>query len=45
MSAVLPEGLDTARRRRVRNSAILWSLVAAGFYVAFVVMILVRGSK
>jgi hypothetical protein len=36
---------EQARRRRVRNSAILWSLVAAGFYLAFVVMTLVRAHK
>jgi predicted nucleic acid-binding Zn ribbon protein len=45
MAAVLAPLEEAARRRRVRNSAILWTLVAAGFYVAFVVMILVRGSK
>jgi hypothetical protein len=45
MAAVLP-GADTElRRRRVRNSAILWTLIAAGFYLGFIVLILVRASQ
>ena len=30
---------------RVRSSAILFSLIAAGFYFGFIVLILVRGAK
>ncbi len=45
MAAVLSAGADAARRRRVRISAIVWSLVAAFFYVGFIVLIVVRGSK
>ena len=46
MAAVLPDAADAdARRRRVRNSAILFSLIAAGFYLAFIVMVLVRAAK
>ncbi|MBS0379108.1 MAG: hypothetical protein JSS29_11530 [Proteobacteria bacterium] len=45
MAAVLSERADAARRRRVRTSAIVWSLVAAFFYVGFMVLIVVRGSK
>jgi predicted nucleic acid-binding Zn ribbon protein len=46
MAAVLPEIDDAGtRRRRVRNSAILWTLIAAGFYLAFIVMVLVRAAK
>jgi predicted nucleic acid-binding Zn ribbon protein len=33
------------RRRRVRRSVLLWSLVAAAFYVGFIVMAVVHGSK
>jgi hypothetical protein len=36
---------DEARRRRVRRSALLWALIAAGFYVGFIVLTLVRGTK
>lgn len=36
---------ERARRRRVRNSAIFWALIAAGFYVGFMVLTLVRGSR
>jgi hypothetical protein len=45
MAAVLPEPDAPARARRVRNSAILWTLVAAGFYLGFIVLILVRAAK
>ncbi len=44
MAAVLnPE--DSARRRRVRNSAIFWTLVALGFYLGFIVLTLVRATR
>ena len=33
------------QRRRVRRSALLWALIAAAFYVAFIVMAVVRGTK
>ncbi len=33
------------QRRRVRRSALLWACVAAVFYLAFIVMALVRGAK
>jgi hypothetical protein len=33
------------QRRRVRRSALLWTLIAASFYVAFIVLALVRGTK
>jgi len=36
---------DAGRRRRVRRSAILFGLIAAAFYVGFIAMMLVRGSK
>ena len=45
MAAVLTGGEPGARRRRVRNSAILWTLIAAGFYVGFIVLILVRATR
>jgi predicted nucleic acid-binding Zn ribbon protein len=33
------------QRRRVRRSALLWGLIAAAFYVGFIVMAVVRGTK
>ena len=33
------------QRRRVRRSALPWALIAASFYVAFIVLALVRGTK
>ena len=36
---------ERARRRRVRNSAILWALVATGFYLGFIVLSLVRAAE
>lgn len=34
-----------ARRRSVRRTALVFTLIAAGFYFGFIVMMLVRGSK
>jgi predicted nucleic acid-binding Zn ribbon protein len=36
---------STEQRRRVRRSALLWGLIAAAFYVAFIVLAVVRGTK
>ena len=36
---------EERRRLRVRRSAVLWALIAAGFYVGFIIMTLVRGGK
>jgi predicted nucleic acid-binding Zn ribbon protein len=33
------------RQRRIRRSALIWALVAAAFYVGFIVLTLVRGTK
>jgi hypothetical protein len=33
------------QRRRVRRSALLWGLLAAGFYLGFIVMTLVRAHR
>ena len=35
----------TAQRRRVRRSALLWGLIAAAFYVGFIVLAVVHGTK
>ena len=44
--ASVPGAIDEAeRRRRVRRSAILFGLIAAGFYVGFIVMMLVRATR
>ena len=45
MAAVLMSAQERERRRRVRNSALFWALVAGFFYVGFMVLIVVRGSK
>jgi hypothetical protein len=34
---------DSERRRRIRRSAILYGGIALAFYLAFIVMTLVRG--
>jgi hypothetical protein len=36
---------EAQRRRSVRRTAIVFTLIAAGFYFGFIVMMLVRGSK
>ena len=33
------------QRRRVRRSALLWTLIAAAFYLGFIVLALVRAMK
>jgi hypothetical protein len=40
-AAPAPDG----RRRGVRRTAIVFTLIAAGFYFGFIIMMLVRGSK
>jgi hypothetical protein len=37
--------LDAARRRKVRRSAILFGLIAAAFYFAFIVMSVIRAKS
>jgi hypothetical protein len=36
---------EAERRRRVRRSAILFAVIAAGFYFGFIAMMLVRAAK
>jgi hypothetical protein len=36
---------DPARRTRVRRSALVFMLIAAAFYIGFIVMTLVRASR
>ena len=38
-------GGASEQRRRVRRSALLWGLIAAAFYVGFIVMALLRGGR
>jgi hypothetical protein len=45
MSAVGVQQGSSEQRRRVRRSALLWALIAAAFYVGFIILTLVRGSK
>ena len=33
------------QRRRVRRSALLWALIAAAFYLGFIVLAVTRGLK
>jgi hypothetical protein len=36
---------EEARRRKVRRSAILFGLIAAAFYIAFIVMSVLRAKS
>jgi len=45
LSAVGAGPAEAERRRRVRRTAIAFTLIAAGFYFGFIIMMLVRGSK
>ena len=36
---------EDERRRRVRRSALLFGLIAAAFYLGFIAMMLVRGTR
>jgi hypothetical protein len=36
---------ETARRRKVRRTAIIFGLIAAAFYFAFIVMSVIRATK
>ena len=42
-SPVMDPTDDTERRRRVRRTALVLALVAASFYVAFIVLAVTRG--
>ncbi len=44
MSAQLQTDADRERRKRVRRSTLLFSLIAFGFYLAFIIMAVVRAS-
>jgi len=43
----VPSAARTAaeRRRSVRRTAMVFAVIAAGFYFGFIIMMLVRGSK
>lgn len=45
MAAALVSAESQARRRRVRNSAILWGLIAGAFYLGFIVLALLRAAQ
>jgi hypothetical protein len=46
MSIALAEDLDAEKRKRgVRRTAIVFGLIALFFYVGFMVLIVVKGSK
>ena len=38
-------GADRALHRRLRRSALLWALVAAAFYLGFIVLTVVRSTQ
>jgi hypothetical protein len=37
--------MDPGRRKRVRRSALLLALIAAAFYLGFIIMSVVRATK
>ena len=43
MASVVHDGGE--QRRRVRRSALVWGLVAAAFYLGFIVLTLVRAHR
>jgi hypothetical protein len=46
MSTVLTQDYDAEKRKRgVRRTAIVFGLIALFFYVGFMVLIVVKGSK
>ncbi len=45
MAATDLEVTEQQRRRRVRRSALLWALIAAAFYLGFIVLALLRSTK
>ena len=36
---------QSEQRRRLRRSALLWTLIAAAFYLGFIVLALLRGMR
>jgi hypothetical protein len=45
MAAESTAGEDRTQQRRLRRAALLWALVAAAFYLGFIVLTLVRSTK
>jgi hypothetical protein len=45
MEAAEVAGDSSEQRRRVRRAALFWALIAAAFYLGFIILTLVRGSK
>jgi hypothetical protein len=45
MPAGAMAGADREQRRRLRRSALLWGLIAAAFYVGFIILTVVRASR
>jgi hypothetical protein len=45
MAAASMPGDTSGQRRRVRRSALLWALIAVAFYLGFIILTLVRGSR
>jgi hypothetical protein len=44
-SAAVADEDAAERKRRIRRSAILWGGIAVAFYLAFIVMTLIRGWR
>jgi len=44
MAAALAPG-PSPQQRRVRRAALIWALIAAGFYVGFIALTLVRAFR
>jgi len=45
MSAAATASAAAVQRRRVRRSALTWALIAAAFYLGFIVLTLVRAAR
>jgi predicted nucleic acid-binding Zn ribbon protein len=45
MAAVGAMRPTSEQRRRVRRSALLWALIAAAFYLGFIILMLLRGHR
>ncbi|HEX4387743.1 MAG TPA: hypothetical protein VH109_03865 [Steroidobacteraceae bacterium] len=45
MASVSLPAEQFARRRRVRRSALVWTLIAVGFYLSFIALALVRALR
>ena len=45
MAAEPQAAMDADRRKRIRRTTLLFSLIAAAFYLGFIIMAVVKGSS